>query len=409
MDSVEHDSARRQGAGAREVVLCRYGELWLKGKNRIEFERALMRNVRSQLAAIDPEVEVEREHGIIIVRPTRRVHDVAARLREVFGFSSLSVARSVASEPEELAAVAGEVLGEALETRSRERAVRFRVSTKRSDKRFPMTSQELNRYVAERMPAELVPRVKVDLGAPELELGLHVRLGRSYVFAERLDGAGGLPVGTVGRAIVLFSGGIDSPVAAWMTMKRGCEAVLLSFHSHPWVGEGFERKVERLARVLARFQPRTKLVLAPLAEIQLAVRESAPAPYRTVLYRRMMQRIASRLAREERAGAVVTGESLGQVASQTLENLALIEEAGELTVLRPLIGFDKSETIALAQRIGTFAISIENEPDCCTVFQPERPVIRGRRDECHAAEAELDIEGLVTRSLAARRVVRIED
>jgi thiamine biosynthesis protein ThiI len=282
------------------------------------------------------------------------------------------------------------------------------VSAKRTDKRFPMTSPELNRFVAERLPAELVARLAIDLDQPELELGLHVRKGTSYAFAARLPGAGGLPVGTVGRVVVLFSGGIDSPVAAWMAMKRGCAAVLLAFHSYPWVGQGFERKVEALARVLARFQPRTRLVLAPLAEIQVAVRDSAPSPYRTVLYRRMMQRIAGRLARVERAGAVVTGESLGQVASQTLPNLTLIEEAGDLPVLRPLIGLDKTEIIERARRIGTFALSIANEPDCCTVFQPEHPVIHGRREECLEAEAKLDVEGLVTRSFEARRVVELE-
>ena len=190
-------------------------------------------------------------------------------------------------------------------------------------------------------------------------------------------------------------------------MKRGCTSILLSFHSYPWVGQGFERKVEALARVLARYQPRTRLVLAPLAEIQVAIRDSAPSPYRTVLYRRMMQRIAGRLARVERAGAVVTGESLGQVASQTLPNLSLIEEAGDLPVLRPLIGLDKTEIIERAQRIGTFAVSIENEPDCCTVFQPEHPVIHGRLEECLAAESQLDVEGLVTRSFEARKELEI--
>jgi len=394
--------------GPREVVLARYGELWLKGRNRIDFERALVRNARAALSAIDPDAEVEREHGLLVVRPTRRVREVATRLRDVSGIASLSIARAVPSEPQQLAAVAHEVLSAALEGLGHERAVRFRVTAKRSDKRFPMTSPELNRFVAESMPAELVSRVKVDLDEPELELGVHVRTHTSYVFVERLPGAGGLPVGTVGRVIVLLSGGIDSPVAAWMAMKRGCSAVLLSFHSYPWVGQGFERKVERLARVLSRFQPRTRLVFAPLAEIQLAVKDSAPPAYRTVLYRRMMQRIAGKLAGAERAGAVVTGESLGQVASQTLPNLGLIEEAGELTVLRPVIGLDKTEIIELARKIGTFAISIENEPDCCTVFQPERPVIHGRREDCLAAEARLDVEGLVTRAFEARKALEIE-
>jgi thiamine biosynthesis protein ThiI len=332
---------------------------------------------------------------------------VAKRLQEVFGFASLSVARPVASELEPLTRAAHALLAEELESYPRARPVRFRVSAQRADKRFPLTSPELNRHVAERIPTALAARLVVDLEDPELELGLAVRTHTSFVFAAKLPGAGGLPVGSVGRAVVLLSGGIDSPVAAWMTMKRGCEALLLSFHSYPWVGLGFERKVERLATVLARHQPRTRLVLAPLAEIQCAVRDSAPPAYRTVLYRRMMQRIACRLAEVERAGAIVTGESLGQVASQTLENLACIEEAGTLPVLRPLIGFDKPETIALARRLGTYTLSIENEPDCCTVFQPDRPVIHGRRAECARAEERLDVEGLVTRAFAERRVIDV--
>lgn len=390
-----------------EVVIARYGELWLKGKNRIDFERALQRNARAALATLDPEAVIERDHGLLVIRPRAGARAAAERLREVFGFASLSVARPVPSEREALATAAHVLLADALEAFPRDRRVRFRVSAQRADKRFPLTSPELDRYVAERIPSELAPRLAVDLDEPELVLGLHVRTGTSFVFAAKLPGAGGLPVGSVGRAVVLLSGGIDSPVAAWMTMKRGCEAVLLAFHSVPWVGHGFERKVERLAAVLARYQPRTRLVLAPLAEIQVAVRDGAPAKYRTILYRRMMQRIATRLAEDERAGAVVTGESLGQVASQTLENLACIEAAGRLPVLRPLIGFDKPETIALARRIGTFAISIENEPDCCTVFQPERPVIHGRLAACTEAEARLDVDGLVARAFAARRAVDV--
>jgi thiamine biosynthesis protein ThiI len=392
----------------QEVVLARYGELWLKRGNRIDFERALIRNARAALEPLDPGVEIEREHGLLLVRPARRVHESARRLQDVFGFSGLSVARPAPAEPEPLAAVAIEVMREALEGYPRDREVRFRIRTRRSDKRFPLTSPEMDRFVADHTPPELVPRLKVDLRHPELEIGVLVRRNAGYVFASRLAGAGGLPVGSIGRAVVLLSGGIDSPVAAWMTMKRGCEAMLLSFHSRPWVGEGFERKVERLAQVLARYQRRTRLVLAPLAEIQVAIRDSAPPPYRTVLYRRMMQRIANRLARQERAGAVVTGECLGQVASQTLANLALIEAAGELPVLRPLIAFDKPETIAVAQRIGTFGISIENEPDCCTVFQPERPVIHGRLEECLQAEAGLDVDGLVEAAFRARTMRTIE-
>ncbi len=390
-----------------EVVLGRYGELWLKGRNRGDFERALVANARAALRSLDPEARIEREHGLLLVHPTRRAHDVARRLQEVFGLSSLSPARAVASAPEAIATLAPEVLAQALEARPRGVRVPFRVASSRSDKSFPLTSPELDRFVADRLLPEQMERLQVDLTHPELVLGILVRRPQSYVFAERFPGAGGLPVGSVGRAVALLSGGIDSPVASWMAMKRGCEVVFLSFHSRPWVGEGFERKIERLVGVLGRFQPRSRLCFAPFAAIQERIRERAPEPYRTVLYRRAMQRIACRLAREEGALAIVTGESLGQVASQTLENLTCIERAGDLPVLRPLIGFDKAETIALARRIGTYEISIENEPDCCTVFLPERPVIRGKLEVCLEAEEGLELEPRIEEALASLRALQI--
>ena len=390
------------------VILGRYGELWLKGKNRGDFERVLVRNTRRALERIDSEARIDREHGLLVVHPSRRTEDVARRLQDVFGLSSLSRARSVASEPAEIASTACEVLTAALEVLPRERRLRFRVESQRSEKRFPLTSPELDRFVADRLPPEAFERLQVDLTHPELVLGIHVRKEASYVFAERSSGAGGLPVGSVGRVVSLLSGGIDSPVASWMAMKRGCEVTFLSFHSYPWVGLGFERKVERLVRVLARYQPSSKLVFAPLAEIQTRIREGASPAYRTVLYRRMMQRIATALAVRSGALALVTGDSLGQVASQTLENLTCIEAASELTVLRPLLCFDKTETIALARRIGTFELSIEAEPDCCTVFQPERPVIRGKPELCAEAEAGLELDGLIQAAFDARRTLEVE-
>jgi thiamine biosynthesis protein ThiI len=256
-----------------------------------------------------------------------------------------------------------------------------------------MTSSELERYVADRVLPE-DGSVAVELEAPMLELGIDVRPEHAFVFAERLPGPGGLPVGTLGRTLCLISGGIDSPVAAWMTMKRGAEVAFVTFHSAPYVGEPSVRKVEDLVRVLARWQPRTRLFVAPFGPVQEAIRDAAPEGYRTVLYRRMMQRIAARLAAGTGAGALVTGESLGQVASQTLENLTCIEAAADLPVLRPLVAFDKQETIALARRIGTFELSCLPEPDCCTVFMPRRPVIRGRPEVCLEIESGYDVQGL---------------
>ena len=247
-----------------------------------------------------------------------------------------------------------------------------------------MTSAELDRFVAEAiLPTD--GSVRVQLKNPTLELGIEVR--------------GGLPVGTLGRAVCLISGGIDSPVAAWMAMKRGARVIYVTFHSAPYIGEPSKRKVVELVRHLARWQPESRLYVAPFSRIQETIRDAAPESYRTVLYRRMMQRIATRVAEREKAGALITGESLAQVASQTLENLTCIQAAAGLPVIRPLVTFDKQETIDVARRLGTFDISRVQEPDCCTVFMPQRPVTRGRVEVCEAIESEYDVEGLVELAL----------
>jgi thiamine biosynthesis protein ThiI len=392
-------SGSATGSAARALILARYGEMWLKGKNRRDFERALARNVRAALRDL-PGVEVHREHGQLRILVERRAAEALRRLRDVFGIASLSPARGVAPEPAAIAAAGLAATEELLDDLPRDRRVPWRVLVRRADKGFSLTSRELEILVADTILERHMERFAVDLSHPELTLGINVRPERAYVFAERHAGAGGLPVGTLGRAICLLSGGIDSPVAAWMGMKRGLEVVHLSFHSAPYLGEPSKRKIQRLVQELARYQPRNRLHVAPFAAIQVAIRDVAPDGYRTILYRRMMQRIATRVAAIERAGCVLTGESLGQVASQTLENLTCIEDASALPVLRPLIAFDKAETIALAQRIGTFTTSTEPEPDCCTVFQPARPVIRGRIRECAEIEARLDVGALVDVAVA---------
>ena len=367
-----------------------------------------MENVRRAVEPIAP-CRIERATGQLVVLPDARVNDVAERLREVFGFSSISRARMAPLDPDAIAEVAEAVLAGALDSHPANRPIPFRVETRRGDKSFPMTSPELDRYVADRVLGPHAERLRVDLSHPELTLGIHVRPERAYVYAERLSAAGGLPVGTLGRVLCLLSGGIDSSVAAWLAMKRGCEVSFVGFHSFPYIGESYLAKVRRLVRVLTRFQARSVHYEVPFAEVQTSIRERCPPSYRTVLYRRMMQRIAAELAEREKALALVTGESLGQVASQTLENLSLIGAAAELPVLRPLIAFDKAEIIALARRIGTYELSIEPEPDCCTVFQPKRPVIQGRADVCLAAERELEVGRLVEQACEGAERHVIED
>ena len=376
------------------VVVARYGELWLKGKNRPQFERALVQNVKEALRSIT-KCRVERATGVLVVYPESRAGDVARRLTEVFGFSSISPALAVSHDLEHITSAAAEVLEEAVEALPASGKITFRVATKRADKRFPLTSTELDVHIADNILGPYEERMVIKLKDPELELGIYIRPEGTYVFAERLPGAGGLPVGTLGRVVSLLSGGIDSPVASHQAMKRGCEVIYVAFHSYPFIGESYMAKIRRLVRALARYQPHSVLYEVPFSEIQVAIRDNTPHSYRTVLYRRMMQRISSVIARREKALALVTGESIGQVASQTLENMACIGAASDHLVIRPLVSFDKTETIDIARKIGTFELSIEDEPDCCTVFQPPKPIIRGKLAICLDAETSIDVAGLV--------------
>lgn len=397
--------------GGRELVLVRYGEIATKGKNRSEFERTLSRNIVAAAAAISP-VRVDRQRGRMFVHPERRAEPVARRLQDVFGIVSVSVARRSALDLDSIEANARvelEAAIAALTEKVGERVLTFRVEATRADKRYPLTSFELDREIADRVMPAYADRLKVRLADPELVLGIEIREREAYVFASRMPGPGGLPVGTLGRAVCLLSGGIDSPVAAWMAMKRGCEVSFASFHSFPYIGEGSRQKIVRLVKRLARYQPRSRLFSVPFTGVQEAIRDAAQEGYRTILYRRSMQRIAARIAARERAGCLVTGESLGQVASQTMENLTCIGAASPIPVLQPLIAFDKQETIAIAARIGTLDVSNLPEPDCCTVFMPKKPVTRGRIDRCLEAESRIPLAELEQAALDALETIDVAE
>lgn len=385
--------------GPPRAVLVRYGELALKGGNRGEFEGALVRGIRRACEGVAELASIDRERGRILVFPKERVDTVAQRLQRVFGISSVSPAWSAEPNAEAIAVLARAVLEDALADVPPGERRTFRVRSTRADKRFALKSDELDRYIAERIVRATDP-LRVQLKDPELTLGIEVRSDHAWVFAQRYPGPGGLPVGTLGRVLCLISGGIDSPVAAWLSMKRGCQVTFVTFHSHPFIGESAKKKVVDLVRVLAPWQGPSRLVVVPFAQVQLAIRALGRASYRTVLYRRMMQRIASRVAADERALALVTGECLGQVASQTLENLTCIGAAASLPVLRPLLTYDKNETIEIARRIGTFDLSSIQEPDCCTLFMPDAPVIRGKLEVCEEAESRLEMETLVAQAFA---------
>jgi thiamine biosynthesis protein ThiI len=278
----------------------------------------------------------------------------------------------------------------------------FRVSARRADKRFPLTSPQIEREVGGRIKEARGWRV--DLGSPGLTIHVETLADEAFYFFGKERGPGGLPVGTSGRVVCLLSGGIDSPVAAWRMMRRGCRVLFVHFHSYPILSRASQEKARELVRLLTRFQFRSRLFLVPFGEVQQRVVLSVAPPLRVVIYRRLMMRIAQAIARDHRAKALVTGEVVGQVASQTLENLHAINEVASMPVLRPLIGMDKEEITAESQRLGTYPISIIPDQDCCTLFTPRHPATKARAPDVVAAEAALPVND-IAREAAARAAV----
>ncbi len=383
---------------ASRPLVVRYDEIALKGKNRIVFERILMANLE---AAVEGS-KARRIWGRILLEPSSERDRAASRAAQVFGVRSVSPAQRVEGEIRTIGRAALEEAGKALQRFPGDGPVPFRVDATRADKSFRLNSMDINRRVGGRL-LEAYPRLKVHLDAPELTVGVDLRTDAAYVYADRIPGPGGLPVGCQGSVVSLISGGIDSPVASWMAMRRGARVHFLTFHSAPFLGEASRDKVVDLVRLLSRFQPETRLWVCPFGEIQTLIRDHCPPSWRTVLYRRLMQRVAHRLCEREGSLAIVTGESVGQVASQTLENMATIEAAAPTMTLRPLVGMDKSEVIERAKTIGTFDTSTQPLPDCCTLFQPSRPVLRGDPGRAERAESRLprDAEALATAALEA--------
>lgn len=368
-------------------VVVHYQELALKGRNRPWFIDRFVGNLREATAGLGV-VEVRALMGRVelVLGPSADAERVLDRVRRTFGVANAAIGERVAPDVEAIAATALRLL-EGREARS------FRVTATRADKRFPLTSPEIERRVGHRIrEARGWP---VDLADPALVVRVEILPGMAFCSVAKQPGPGGLPVGVSGRVACLLSGGIDSPVAAWRMMKRGCRVLFVHFHSYPIVSTASQEKARRLVEVLTPFQLRSRLLLVPFGEIQRRIVVSVPAPLRVVVYRRFMLRIAERLARRAGARALVTGEALGQVASQTLENLAVIGGVATLPVLRPLVGMDKEEITVEARRLGTYEISILPDEDCCRLFTPAHPATKARLDEVERAEAALAIEEMV--------------
>ena len=387
-----------------KVLLVRYTEIHLKGLNRPYFERALADNMKRALRGLEP--KIEREHGRIYVRGISEENfpEAQERLTRVFGIHSLSPASAVDKDWETVVQAAAELMEKELE--SRPGKATFKVLARRSDKHYFMNSDEINRELGGRM-LERFPQLSVDVHKPEIKLSVEIR-DMAYVYCSEIPGANGMPTGTAGKASLLISGGIDSPVAGYMMAKRGLTLSAVHFYSYPYTSERARDKVVELTRLVSRYAGEIRLHLVPFTDIQMTIYEKCPEKETTILMRRLMMRIAETIAREEGAQALITGESLGQVASQTLEALAVTNDAVSMPVFRPLIGFDKDEIMDVARRIGTYETSILPYEDCCTVFVPKHPVTKPKLDELRASEAAVDFTEMIEKALENTEVMVIK-
>lgn len=369
-----------------KLFLVHYGEVGLKGKNRAFFEKKLAQNIKMSLKGMGC-AEVRRIYGrlLVMLRPEADVEAIRERLGKVMGIAHFERALETALDINAIRAAALELVKD-------QQFKTLKVETKRANKRFPLTSPEISAKVGAALLG--ATGASADMHTPDLRCNIEIVDEAAYVYVEKIRGVGGLPVGASGKVLVMLSGGIDSPVAAWRMMKRGVKALFVHFYSYPYTDKASLEKVEELVAILASWNYRTLIYLVPFADVQREIVTQTPAPYRVILYRRMMVRIAQQIASAAKAECLVTGESLGQVASQTLGNLRVIEEAAEIPILRPLIGDDKAEIMELAENIGTFEISILPHDDCCSLFVPDRPATNAPLEAVEAAEAALDVDTL---------------
>jgi thiamine biosynthesis protein ThiI len=381
-------------------VIAHYQEIALKGKNRPWFLNRLVRNLRFALSDLDvPEVRTPMGRLEIVLGSEAAWPEVRDRLGRMFGLANFSLARRVALDLDTIAdALVKDLPAGPVES--------FRMAVRRADKRFPIPSPDVERVLGRRV--QDARGWKVNLSEPALRIGVELLPKEAYYYFGKLPGPGGLPMGSAGRVAALLSGGIDSPVAAWRMMRRGCGTTLIHFHSYPFLSRTSQDKARELARLLTRYQFRSHLYLVPFGELQRQITLSVPGPLRVVIYRRMMLRIAERIARLRGAHALVTGEVIGQVASQTIENLTAIDAAATLPVFRPLIGMDKEEITAQAQKLGTYQTSIVPDEDCCTLFTPRHPVTSARRDEIATVEQRLPLAEMVAAAAGATVLERFQ-
>lgn len=377
----------------QEVVLVRYGEIILKGLNRPLFEEKLLKNIKRALR--NERFRIWRSQARIYIEPlvneSLNIPAIVEKLKKVFGIVSVSPAYKIESNMDSIYKASVECLRRMPNIRT------FKVESKRGDKSFPMTSPEISRETGAFI-LNSIPSVKVDVNNPDAVVNVEVR-EYAYVYSEVVRSYGGMPTGTNGKAMLLISGGIDSPVAGWMIAKRGVELEAVHFFSPPYTGPKARQKVIDLCKILASYTGRIKLHIVPFTDIQIELRDKCPEEQLTILMRRFMMRIAEKIAKESQCSALITGENLGQVASQTMQSLVASDAVVSIPVFRPLIGFDKVEIVQAAQKIDTYETSILPYEDCCTIFLPKRPETKPKLNKLEESEKHLLIEELINNAV----------
>lgn len=378
----------------KEIILIKNGEIVLKGLNRSTFEDVLIKNLRHAIKPYGTAV-IKKAQSTIYVEPEDGfdLDRALEKVKKVFGIAGFSRALQCEKSMDSIIAEGVPYLKDILsDTRT------FKVEAKRADKRFPVKSPEIAAEMGGKL-LEAYPHLKVDVKNPQTVVNVEIRDFGAYVHAGQLQGAGGMPTGTSGKAAILISGGIDSPVAAWMMAKRGIELTAVHFASPPYTSMRAEMKVKELLSKVAEYSGAIKLGIVPFTEIQEKISRECPEEYFTLIMRRFMMKIANRLARENGCQALITGESVGQVASQTVYALAVTDAVADMPVFRPCIGMDKEEIVAISRKIDTFDISVQPYEDCCTVFTPKHPRTRPTVDAVEKAESPLDIDELIERAV----------
>lgn len=376
----------------KEIILAKYGEIILKGGNRPRFENILMKNIANSLRNVaETKIRLAQATVYVEVADECKMDIVMERMSKIFGIVSITRAAVCEKDIEDIKAKAKEYLKNDLTA-----GKRFKVEAKRSDKSFPLTSPQICMEVGGYLDDEY-PDIIVDVHNPDVTVRAEIRDFAAYVYAQenKIAGQGGMPIGTGSKATLLLSGGIDSPVAGHMISKRGVEIDAVNFFSFPYTSERAKEKVIELAGIVARYTSKINLYIVPFTDIQLQIRDKCPEEHMTLVMRRFMMRIAERIARQNKSLALITGESVGQVASQTLSALDVTNSAVDMPVLQPLIGMDKIEIINRAQEIGTYETSILPYEDCCTVFTPKHPTTNPRRENIIKSESRLDVEALI--------------